>query len=207
MYNLIMGAVEGFLGADRMLEAGAPLLVRTTPNWKAGTLSGLLRRAAHDGLAPLLTTTRELQDHGGRVDRVWRERIHLPWRRFLVPRPYRVFVVVNADSWSDSPQTKQLHWHLSRWLAEWPGSAVAVVVNAADQDDAPVGTQMSLSETSSVRTAATDKELREALGLSSTPEGKDLVSAVALLNGRSFHRFEMPLRLYSRRSLWVAALI
>lgn len=190
------------------IEASGPVELRVGKRQAAIVVANLLREAAHDERLPLKTTLKELCQHNLSVDSVLRERVHWPrsafWntRRFPVPRPYKVFVLIAVHT-AEKGDLAKLRAETSRWLAEWPKSTVVMLIVEGDVESGLPLTQRSTCAEPSVPEEH-ETELRMALGMSAQPEIGDLLDRLDRLPDKAYHRLALPGLLYGQRAVWLA---
>jgi hypothetical protein len=176
---------------------------RITPYQAPSVLAGLARLAAHNEYAPLLTSTRELSKHDGALEAVWRERTGLRRGRIPIPRPYKIFAIVNATSSGGGALPLDAQKAIDRWAADWPTSALVVLCDPASSGN---DSELGVSEAAPGDPKATPAEIRAVLVPPLPARGQDRLDRLDSLRDDRMDRFSLAAYLAGRKALWLSGL-
>jgi hypothetical protein len=184
-------------------DPGVTICLTAEPARSRGTL---LRASALHGFIPLLVPIAEPDASGLSLDRVWAGRLS-KWRpSFPVPRPYRLFVVVDCADRGIEPGQLQA---LDHWQRTWPASRVVVLVQPGNFDASEETENRLVKLDDESWTAYTPED--RAAGLSDTLKASgeprdhaDTQMLLASLGDPGASLLSVPLRSRGPRLAWLA---
>ena len=169
----------------------------------------LLRASALDGAIPLLIPATEIESEPN-IDAIWAKRLSKRRPNFPIPRPYRLFVLIDcADQGIGKLQIERL----DQWQRTWPASSVVVLVRPSNFH-IPTDLQFPLETVDlndppcSIKPITDQaRDLSETLKVDDAPEGcAELKMFLEALNKQRPDLLVTPLQCQSERISWLAGL-
>ena len=169
----------------------------------------LLRASALDGAIPLLIPATEIESEPN-IDRIWATRLSKRRHNFPVPRPYRLFVVIDC---ADQSIGKRQIEFIDQWQRTWPASSVVILEqpsNFRTPSDlhSPIQ-RVDLGDPPCSNTPAKDRarQLSETLEVNDAPESRDdPLMFLDVLDGQRSDLLVAPLQCQGKRVSWLAGL-